>query len=722
MASADLKDGVTCSICLNIFKDPVTLNCGHNYCLDCIDCVLDAQEDFGNYWCPECRYTFRIRPNLQRNILLCNIVDVFQSTQHRQDYSKERFPSKDPKHDLSTSYRSPERQKCPIHGKLLDYYCSEDAACICASCWLDGGHQEHQVEKMDEAFEKNLRNVLKKLVTRAAESEERVRRLNRNRKTIQITASNKAKRATALFRGIRIRLEELEETFQNEILRQEEEASLSVLDLIREMEVEREELSRRIRHIEDLCKKTNPLTVLEESNTGDICEDEDQEGDEHRKKLEAPLPNVSYLDVDRISFKLSEAVSQCYTVIEHFRKLQSSFLHKTEVVSGGDTETLSANKVAEGGGMTVVPSIHGNTYRLDIRRDGLFRCSETKLQFLTSSQMCVEYQLESWSNHMTDTLNNGYQIISPLFNIKMHGPSQVSAVYLPHCLSSKDYGTYKSYIKLVRFKNGKMILESPTRLEPSYIVLENPTFSFFGALLEKFWTFITRPFSFNGIVLIYGKAEEKCCLRLYTMIDNQPDIKKIIDERIGDEFHWIDKAPQVESVYVERQYVIQGLSEAEIEPEVLRFRFTCPSRVFPYTEITMNEPSDKIVLRIAEKNSGQIIWSRQLKKEQLEHDGGIRPIREPDSGARLFIQRRHIDLCKRMGLIEPILLSLRQRGVINEEEEEEIRLRRTTMQRNDFLLNIMKSKGAEEEFYKALKENDPWLVGDLTKSMGGMSL
>lgn len=302
MASADLKDGVTCSICLNIFTDP-----------DCIECVLDAQEDSGDYWCPECRCIFRIRPNLQRNILLCNLVEVYQSTQHRQDYSKGRFHSKDPKHDLSNPSVSPERQKCPIHGKLLDYYCAEDAACICAFCWLDGGHREHRVKKMDEAFKKNLRNVLKKLVTREAETEERVRRLNRNRKTIQITASNKTKRVAALFRGVRIRIEELEGIFLNEILRQEEEASLSVLDLIWEMEVEREELSRRIRHIEDLCKKTDPLTVLEESNTGDIREDEDQEGEEHRKKLEAPLPNISYKDVDSISFKLNEAVSQSYT-------------------------------------------------------------------------------------------------------------------------------------------------------------------------------------------------------------------------------------------------------------------------------------------------------------------------------------------------------------------------------------------------------------------------
>uniref|UniRef100_A0A8C5MSU8 Uncharacterized protein n=1 Tax=Leptobrachium leishanense TaxID=445787 RepID=A0A8C5MSU8_9ANUR len=55
MASADLRDELTCSICLNIYTDPVTLPCGHSFCRTCIGDVLDTQEGSGAYKCPECR-------------------------------------------------------------------------------------------------------------------------------------------------------------------------------------------------------------------------------------------------------------------------------------------------------------------------------------------------------------------------------------------------------------------------------------------------------------------------------------------------------------------------------------------------------------------------------------------------------------------------------------------------------------------------------------------
>ncbi|XP_044838845.1 uncharacterized protein LOC123345850 [Mauremys mutica] len=61
-----LRDTVNCSVCQDIFKDPVTLDCGHNFCHSCI-----AQRWEGlkrNFPCPQCRKRFRkgnIRPNPQ---------------------------------------------------------------------------------------------------------------------------------------------------------------------------------------------------------------------------------------------------------------------------------------------------------------------------------------------------------------------------------------------------------------------------------------------------------------------------------------------------------------------------------------------------------------------------------------------------------------------------------------------------------------------------------
>ncbi|XP_073473224.1 ret finger protein-like 4A [Aquarana catesbeiana] len=87
MASADLRKELECYVCLNIYTDPVTLKCGHNFCRDCIGHVLDTQERSGSYSCPECREEFQDRPALHRNITLQNIVENFLSAQPDREES-----------------------------------------------------------------------------------------------------------------------------------------------------------------------------------------------------------------------------------------------------------------------------------------------------------------------------------------------------------------------------------------------------------------------------------------------------------------------------------------------------------------------------------------------------------------------------------------------------------------------------------------------------------
>uniref|UniRef100_A0A1B8XZV6 Uncharacterized protein n=1 Tax=Xenopus tropicalis TaxID=8364 RepID=A0A1B8XZV6_XENTR len=55
MAAADLRDELSCSICLSVYTDPVSLPCSHNFCRGCIGGVLGTQEGSGAYSCPECR-------------------------------------------------------------------------------------------------------------------------------------------------------------------------------------------------------------------------------------------------------------------------------------------------------------------------------------------------------------------------------------------------------------------------------------------------------------------------------------------------------------------------------------------------------------------------------------------------------------------------------------------------------------------------------------------
>ncbi|XP_075066614.1 E3 ubiquitin/ISG15 ligase TRIM25-like [Mixophyes fleayi] len=308
MASADLRQELECSICLNIYTDPVTLRCGHNFCRVCIDRVLDTQEGSGVYTCPDCRAECQERPALQRNITLCNIVGSLLSTRPDQEETGDsctycihspvpaaksclhceaslcdnhlRVHSKSAEHVLSGPTTSLGNRKCSVHKKILEYYCTEDAACICVSCCVFGEHRGHQVESLDEASEKKkekLRNVLQKLTTKREEIEKRVQSPQECRRKDLEKVADVTEIVTALFRDIRRQLEDLEKRVLSEISRQEESVSLSVSDLIQQLEIKKDELSRKMRHIEELCNMSDPVTVLQEPDTGDLCDTEDRE-------------------------------------------------------------------------------------------------------------------------------------------------------------------------------------------------------------------------------------------------------------------------------------------------------------------------------------------------------------------------------------------------------------------------------------------------------------
>ncbi|XP_075434155.1 E3 ubiquitin/ISG15 ligase TRIM25-like [Ascaphus truei] len=328
MASAGLREELICPICLSIYTQPVTLRCGHNFCQGCIGSVWDSQGGSGLYTCPECRAEFQERPALQRNLKLCNIAERFLSTQPEQEETgifctycvTSSVPaaktclqcdaslcdkhlkkhSKSEEHVLSEPTTSLKTRKCPVHKEILKYYCTEDAACICVSCWVFGEHRGHQVESLNEASEKKkekLRHVLEKLTSVREETEKRAQSLQEHRRDVQEKEAGETARVTALIRDIREQLEVLEKRALSQITRWEEQVSLPVSDLIQQLEIKKDELSRKILHIEELCNITDPLTVLQgrESDNADFCDAE--EGDnEDREREGNKVPAVGDLD------------------------------------------------------------------------------------------------------------------------------------------------------------------------------------------------------------------------------------------------------------------------------------------------------------------------------------------------------------------------------------------------------------------------------------------
>ncbi|XP_069808936.1 E3 ubiquitin-protein ligase TRIM7-like [Dendropsophus ebraccatus] len=288
MASADVRDELLCSICLSTFTDPVILRCGHNFCRGCIDQFLNTQDEFGDYFCPQCRAQFPQRPSLIKNIALHNVA--------------ERLVEETP------------AVKCSTHKMTLEYYCTEDAAYICVYC-LAEEHRQHQVEKLEEALEKKkekLRNVLRQLNTMSKKTEERLQSVEERKKKALEKTSGETKRITDLFTEIRRRLTDLEKRTMSEISRQEKQVLRSLSDVTKKLEIRKDELSKKIRHIEDLCNMMDPFTVLQDPDTGDLSDPEGGEGDEDTRGHDT----THDVDMDMITGMLDTGFTDVVTYLQ----------------------------------------------------------------------------------------------------------------------------------------------------------------------------------------------------------------------------------------------------------------------------------------------------------------------------------------------------------------------------------------------------------------------
>eukprot|EP00079_Xenopus_tropicalis_P019456 XP_012809134.1 PREDICTED: E3 ubiquitin/ISG15 ligase TRIM25-like [Xenopus tropicalis] len=343
MASTDLRDELSCSICLSIYTDPVMLPCGHNFCRGCVVSALNSQQATGAYSCPDCRAEYQERPALQRNIKLGNIVELYVSSLGKLYETgipctycvlspvpavisclhceaslcdtHLRGHSQSAEHVLTEPTASFIGRKCSVHHKVLEYHCCEDSACICVSCCLAGKHRGHRVELLSEASEKKkekLRKVLEKLSPEREETERGAQRLQERRREGAEAAAGETEIVTALFRGIRKELKALEKRLLSDISRQKEELSLPLTELIQQLEIKKDELSREIRHIEELCNMADPLTVLQ-GREREGTEGADTEG---REREGIKVPAVGDLDVGRISETLLTGLAGIVTGVK----------------------------------------------------------------------------------------------------------------------------------------------------------------------------------------------------------------------------------------------------------------------------------------------------------------------------------------------------------------------------------------------------------------------
>uniref|UniRef100_A0A673LC28 E3 ubiquitin/ISG15 ligase TRIM25-like n=1 Tax=Sinocyclocheilus rhinocerous TaxID=307959 RepID=A0A673LC28_9TELE len=195
MAEASVSaEQFSCSVCLDLLKDPVAIPCGHSYCKSCITDHWNQEDEKRVYSCPQCRQTFRPKPTLGKNTMLAEVVEKLKKTelqtvpagpgdvecdvcigrkhkavksclvclnsycQNHLEQHENLFKGK--KHNLMDATGRLQKMICQKHEKLLDIYCRTDKCCICVLCVVDEHKKHKTVSSAVERAEKQVRHCI----------------------------------------------------------------------------------------------------------------------------------------------------------------------------------------------------------------------------------------------------------------------------------------------------------------------------------------------------------------------------------------------------------------------------------------------------------------------------------------------------------------------------------------------------------------------------------
>ncbi|XP_036380529.1 tripartite motif-containing protein 35-like [Megalops cyprinoides] len=224
-----LEDDLCCCVCFDIFKDPVVLECSHNFCGACLE---KFWEEKSSRECPVCRKESSINP--LPNLALKNIVESYLKR---------------------ANCESPRRNEacCRLHGEKLKLFCEDDEELLCVVCQTSKKHENHKLCPAEEAapdLKRELKSA-KNFVT------EKLGRFKEFKRACEETAEHIWSQVQHTERQVKAEFEKL-----HQFLRDEEEARLAALREEEELKslMMKEKMEHITSHIRTLSDK---ITAIE---------------------------------------------------------------------------------------------------------------------------------------------------------------------------------------------------------------------------------------------------------------------------------------------------------------------------------------------------------------------------------------------------------------------------------------------------------------------------
>uniref|UniRef100_A0A8C3HSC3 E3 ubiquitin-protein ligase TRIM39-like n=1 Tax=Chrysemys picta bellii TaxID=8478 RepID=A0A8C3HSC3_CHRPI len=240
MASAHplrkLLEEVVCPTCRSYFKDPVSIDCGHNFCRVCITEHYEKMEmETEEVFCPQCRKNIK-NENFQTNRQLARMVENIQQLGIKPE---------DPKKQII----------CREHEDKLKLFCEDDGEVICLVCDNTQEHRSHTLVSIEQAVQEYKVKLHKdiELLKKAVEEISKLESKEQNKPNDWKVIKCQRQRILSEFEKLQLLLNEEKELFLQRLSEEERETLKKLNENVTKLSQQSSSLQQLISEIQEKC-------------------------------------------------------------------------------------------------------------------------------------------------------------------------------------------------------------------------------------------------------------------------------------------------------------------------------------------------------------------------------------------------------------------------------------------------------------------------------------
>ncbi|XP_037339614.2 zinc-binding protein A33-like [Pungitius pungitius] len=227
---------LSCHVCSETFRDPVSLSCNHSFCSSCLQRFW---EQAGNKNCPICKRKSS-KDNVWVNFQLKELADSFSERQKTGSTETERAEKK-------------EEVVCCEHGEETKLFCEDEQKAVCPVCEFSL-HQSHKVVPLEQA----VRNLKDQLRSDLESLQDKKNKHQQVKETYNEVIQLSKKQLVSTERKIRAEFNTL-----HQFLREEEESRLAALR--KEEKQKGKTIGREMKMIEEqISSLSDSISAVEE--------------------------------------------------------------------------------------------------------------------------------------------------------------------------------------------------------------------------------------------------------------------------------------------------------------------------------------------------------------------------------------------------------------------------------------------------------------------------